>query len=241
MQQLTDISKWEFYHYMVAGGLALAVLALLFYLIPALRVKLPAIIVSSLGCLIAGVGIGMLTMVGMGYKIEPPGSRSVDEPAVTGDMAKGSGMRGGAGGMRGGMGGMGGMMMKGGQGGGKGGARGPDPKAQLAGLVDKLDILTARPLAIQLTDDQRAKVAAQLKGLAEPAELSNDDAKKRLDALTEQLKPYKDTLEAAGYGWPGEAGGGQRQTASPANPFKDDNNGKHLKDLQERLTGGKGK
>ena len=125
-------------------------------------------------------------------------------------------------------------MGKGGMGGG-----GAQPKAQLAGLVDKLDLLTAKPLAIQLTDEQRAMIAEQLKGLDQAKELTDEEAKKKLDALTETLKPYRETLEAAGYRWPGAGGGGGRQPPPPPNPFMEEKNNKHLKDLQDRLTKGK--
>jgi hypothetical protein len=139
-----------------------------------------------------------------------------------------------------GKGGMGkGGMGKGGMGKGGMGGGGAQPKAQLAGLVDKLDLLTARPLAIQLTDEQRAKIAEQLKGLDEAKDLTDEEAKKRLDALMETLKPYRETLEAAGYRWPGAGGGGGQQPPPPPNPFMEEKNNKHLKELQERLTKGK--
>jgi hypothetical protein len=241
MEQWTDISKWQLYNYLIAGGIGVTVLALLLYLIPGLRLKMPAIIVSSLACLVAGLGLGMLVMVSMGYQLERPAASAAQESGPGGGPGGGMGAKmagmkgkgGGKGGMGGGMGGMGGMM--GGMGGGGGGAQ---PKAQLAGLVDKLDLLTARPLAIQLTDEQRAKVAEQLKGLEGAKDLTDEEAKKRLDALTETLKPYRETLEAAGYRWPGAGGGGGRQPPPP-NPFLEEKNNKHLKELQERLTKGK--
>jgi hypothetical protein len=259
MEQWTDISKWQLHNYLIAGGIGVTVLALLLYLIPGLRLKMPAIIVSSLACLVAGLGLGMLVMVSTGYQLERPRAPAGEEgggagpgggmgkmAAMMGGMGKGGMGKGGMG--KGGM-GKGGMekggMGKGGMGGGMGGMMGgmggggAQPKAQLAGLVDKLDLLTARPLAIQLTDEQRAKVAEQLKGLAEAKDLTDEEAKKRLDALTDTLKPYRETLEAAGYRWPGAGGGGGRQPPPPPNPFMEEKNNKHLKELQERLTKGK--
>ena len=227
MEQWTDFSKWQLYNYLIAGGIGVTVLALLLYLIPGLRLKMPAIIVSSLACLVAGLGLGMLVMVSMGYQLERPAAPAAEEGGPGGmgggKMAAMMG-KGGMGGMGGGMGGMGG---------------GAQPKAQLAGLVDKLDLLTAKPLAIQLTDEQRAKIAEQLKGLDQAKELTDEEAKKKLDALTETLKPYRETLEAAGYRWPGAGGGGGRQPPPPPNPFMEEKNNKHLKELQERLTKGK--
>jgi hypothetical protein len=135
-----------------------------------------------------------------------------------------------------GKGGMGGMMggMMGGK--GKGGGFGPSPKTQLAQLVTKLDVLTAKPLSIELTNDQRTKVREQIKGLASAEELSDDEATKRLNALLELLKDQKATLEAAGYRWPGEGGGfGGFGAPQPPNPFKEGKDAEHLKDLDERL------
>jgi hypothetical protein len=247
MEQWTDISKWQLYNYLIAGGIGVTVLALLLYLIPGLRLKMPAIIVSSLACLVAGLGLGMLVMVSMGYQLErraapageEGGAGAMDGAKMAAMMAKGGMGKGDMGKGDMGKGGMGkGGMGKGGMGGGMGGG-GAQPKAQLAGLVDKLDLLTARPLAIQLTDEQRAKIAEQLKGLDEAKDLTDEEAKKRLDALMETLKPYRETLEAAGYRWPGAGGGGGQQPPPPPNPFMEEKNNKHLKELQERLTKGK--
>ena len=237
MEQWTDISKWQLYNYLIAGGIGVTVLALLLYLIPGLRLKMPAIIVSSLACLVAGLGLGMLVMVSMGYQLERPAAPAAEEGGPGGMGGGKMAAMMGKGGMGGGGMGKGGMG-KGGMGGGMGGG-GAQPKAQLAGLVDKLDLLTAKPLAIQLTDEQRAKIAEQLKGLDQAKELTDEEAKKKLDALTETLKPYRETLEAAGYRWPGAGGGGGRQPPPPPNPFMEEKNNKHLKDLQDRLTKGK--
>src|SRR5947209_3208290 len=46
-------------------------------------------------------------------------------------------------------------MAPGGRGGPPGMARGPSPKAQLSGLVGKLDVLTEKPLTVKLSDEQR--------------------------------------------------------------------------------------
>jgi hypothetical protein len=131
---------------------------------------------------------------------------------------------------------MGGMM------GGAGGGRGPSPKTQLAGLVTKLDQLTTKPLEVKLTDDQRAKLRAQLQGLDEKEELSDDEAKKRLDEILKIVEGDKDTLEAAGYRWPGEGGGrggggggGGGRQPPPPNPFKEGDAAKHLKDLENTV------
>jgi hypothetical protein len=135
------------------------------------------------------------------------------------------------------MGGGGGPPMGGGFGGG-GGRQGPSSKQQLAGLVRKLDQLTEKPLFVELTPEQRKKIGEQLKGLADMKELSDDEAKTRLEAILDIVKDKKDTMTAAGYFWPGErpnfgGGGGQNP---PANPFSEDAAGKPLKSLNERLS-----
>lgn len=129
-----------------------------------------------------------------------------------------------------------GMPVAPGQGGGMGG-RGPTAKSQLASLVAKLDQLSQKPLAVNLNEDQRSKLVEQLKGLEDKADLPEEEAKKRLDAILEIVKSEKETLESAGYRWPGQRGGGGRPAADVANPFKDEQNNKHLKSLQDSLIG----
>jgi hypothetical protein len=116
--------------------------------------------------------------------------------------------------------------------------RGPNPKMQLAGLVAKLDVLTEKPLSVKLTDEQRKQVQEQLKGLANAEELSDDDAKAKLDKILDVLKDDKETFEAAGYRWPGAAGPGGfpgMGQQPPPNPFTTEANASHLKALSERL------
>src|SRR5205807_5943558 len=165
---------------------------------------------------------------------------SGNEPGV--DQAGAMAMRrGGMAGIMGkakGGGDMGGMA-KGKGGGGGGGRGGPRPKKQLATLVDKLDVLTSKPLAIELSPEKKTKVGELLKGLDQKADLTDEEAKEKLDSLLDQVKDQKSTLEAAGYRWPGEGGGGGRGGTPPANPFKEEANSQHLKALQERLAKGK--
>src|SRR5712691_11526480 len=86
MQQLIDWTKtWEFYHYLIAAGIVVTVLALILYLIPALRIKMPALALCSLGCLAAGLGIGMLTLVAMGY--QNPQKSNATAPTITDEPA----------------------------------------------------------------------------------------------------------------------------------------------------------
>ncbi len=139
--------------------------------------------------------------------------------------------------------GMGKMGMGGGKmgGGGMGGFRGPSAKAQLASLVTKLSLLSGKPLALSLSDDQKKKVAEQVQKIEEPAELADEEAKKRLDALLDVLKDQRVMLEAVGYRWPSEGGGGFRPPADSPNPFKDEKNAASLKSLREQLSTAKPK
>jgi hypothetical protein len=186
------------------------------------------------------------------FIINPDWAKPKEEKPAQQDMAAqygqgmmgGQGMAGGAGGGRPGGGG-------GRPGGGPPGGGGPNPKIQLVGLVNKLEALTGKSLTVKLDEEQQKKLAEQLQGLGDKEELSEEDAKKRLDAILEIVKDDKATLEAAGYRWPGSGGGfgggpGGFGGGSgggppvPANPFKDGDNNKHLKSLQEQVSKGKG-
>jgi hypothetical protein len=116
---------------------------------------------------------------------------------------------------------------------------------QLATLVDKLDVLTRKPLAVGLEGDKKKQVLEQLRDLGEKDELTDPEAKAKLDALLKVLEPDRATLEAAGYVWPGDGAGGRggrggrgRGGEPPPNPFKLEDNREHLKALQQRLEKG---
>lgn len=123
--------------------------------------------------------------------------------------------------------------------GGPSGTAGPNPKTQLATLVTKLDQVVDRPLKLELDDKARDAIRTQLDGLEELRELSRDEAKARLQAILEVLKPQRSTLEAAGYRWPAErpAGGMMMMGPSdPPNPFQESGGSAALRSLEERLT-----
>lgn len=237
--------------------------------------NVPAAVASGIICLILGAAGGYFgneiyrnrrpadgssdnpkPMLAADAANRPPGAGGMGGPPMGGPGGPGGGP-GGPGGMMGGGpgGGMGGMM--GGMGGGRG-MQGPPVRSQLANLVSKLDALTnkEKPLLIELSPEQKQKVQEQLKGLAELQEVSDDEAKKRLDALLEVLKDNREKLEAVGYRWPGAAGpggggggfggfggggpgGGRPGGSPPANPFKDDPNVSNaLKSLESTLNKG---
>lgn len=227
---------------LIAGG-AVIVLAIILYFLPLRHVKPPAIVAALLGGLAAGMGAGVMVMMANGYHWEKESAQA--EPRDQLAEGRGSSMRGGS--ARGGRGEAGSRMGEGGGGraqargerGGGGGrgfggrGRGPSPKAQLATLVTKLDQLTHKPLAIQLTPQQKKALGEQLKGLAEAENLSDEDAQKRLDGIQKVVENDEDTLRAAGYSRPGAGRGGLQAPAESSNPFKEGENNKHLKSLQE--------
>jgi hypothetical protein len=221
-----DWHSRDFYVYLAVGGAAAAVLGIVLYVLPGGRLRLPGGAVSVLGSLALGLGLGVLLMFAFRYQFEepqaPPSSPRVPDIGVAGRGPPG-GEPQAPGGGRGG---------RGGRGGG-----GPNYKNQLALLVDKLDVLTEKPLTVRLDDEQRKQVKEQLKGLADADELSDDDAQKRVEELHKVLKDQESALEAAGYNWSGQGGGrgGGRGGAPEGNPFKTETNAKHLKSLSERL------
>jgi hypothetical protein len=203
--------------------------------------KVPAIIAAAVisFALGAGVSVGaMLVAFPDIYKPKPEGDGAAPDPRSNPRVQGGA--PGGPGGMPGGPGGG-----PGGPGGRPGGG-GPNSKAQLATLINKLEVLTQKPLIIKLDDEKQKKLAEQVQGLEAKEELSEEDAKNRLEAILVIVKDDRETLEAAGYRWPGErpAGGpgggpGGGRPADVPNPFKEGDNNKHLKALQELLAKGK--
>jgi hypothetical protein len=184
------------------------------------HLKVPALVSVGLVCCVVGVGAGALGHAAFGeFWKKPPETGEGGDPAAAPAM--------------------GGMQMPRMMGAGMPGmgGRGPNSKIQLASLVAKIDQLTQKPLTINLTDEKRAKLREQLQGLDTKEELSEEEAKKRLDAILEVVKEDRATLEAAGYRWPGQGGGGGGMRLPPMdpNPFTNEQNGKHLKSLQDQV------
>jgi hypothetical protein len=102
----------------------------------------------------------------------------------------------------------------------------------LASFVATLDTLTTKPLEIKLTEEQKAKLASVLKELDPEAELGEEEAGKRLEELLKIVEPQRETLEAAGFRWPGSVPPFARGTG---NPFAEAANKEHLKKLGDRV------
>src|SRR2546423_3735710 len=112
--------------------------------------KVPAIIASSLICLIVGLGIGGLGMMYIGPIKLPPWLGGPPDP-VAAELPAGVPAPMGMGNM--------------GDKGDKKGGKGPNPKNQLSNLVAKLDVLTNKPLTVSLDAAEKKQVREQLKGL----------------------------------------------------------------------------
>jgi hypothetical protein len=201
--------------------------------------KVPAIIASSIIFLFVGVGVGAVGATYLKLTTDAlwfwnKGDAAEGAKDVANVNAPPMPPMGGGKGMGGGFGGPPGMGGKGGGGFG-GGGKGPSAKTQLNTLVAKLDHLTQKPLTVSLDDEQKKQVQEQLQGLGALDELTEDDAKKRLDGLLDVLKTQKETLSVAGFQWPGEKGGGFQGPKDVANPFKDEPNARHLQSLEQRL------
>jgi hypothetical protein len=218
------------WHYVVIGGGVVLVLSFILYFLPVKKLKIPGVLTAMVGGLAVGLATGVIWLAGLGYKPnveEQPSAESQggDSPAAK-QMAKGGGMPKAGG------------MPKGGPGGGGP----PSPRVQLVTLVNNLDRLVDKPVALTLSAEDRTAIAAQLKGLDKAGSISDDDAKAKLDAILKVVEKDRTALEAIGYRWPSPDGkgpqkggfGGPPPKDSP-NPFREAPNGEHLKSLQDRL------
>jgi len=223
---LNDLQTW---HYGAIIGGAVLVLSLIVYFLPARKLRVPAVLTAGIGGLAAGLAVGVIWLAGFGYKMAPPDEKAGDEASAAKEgMPKGAGAPKGGGGAP-----------KGGGGAPKGGGGGPPgPRVQLVGLVNALDTLVDKPVALTISTDDRAAIAAQLKGLDAAGEIKDDEAKARLDAILKVLEKDRKALEAVGYRWPSPDGKGPPKGGPPKdspNPFAEGPNKDRLKSLQERL------
>lgn len=231
--------------YLLMGSVVAILLAGLLHAVGRGRkIRIPAVVLGTLGGLGAGVVLGVALQTAYEEATKTPengaasfslldvgAARAEAKPSASAPQAKrssgstnASGPPGGMGMMgMGGMGGMGGMM----------GGRGPNSKSQLVTLVTKLNQLTGKPLALTLSDAQKAQVRELLNGLDQDTTLTQEQAKDRFDALLKTLEDQRATLEAAGYRWPG--GAGPQAPADVPNPFREEGPGKQLNSLRASL------
>lgn len=242
---LDDLKTW---HYVLIGGGIALVLSFILYFLPTKKLKVPGVLFAGLGGGALGVAFGVIWLAGFGYRINQPEEGTTDmtgkeggpppaPPAGPGGFGKGGGAPGGFGKGGGAPGGFG----KGGA--GKGGIGGGAPltsRVQLVVLVNALDTLVDQPVALTLTPEERATVAQQLKGLDKANNVTDEDAKARLDTILKVVEKDRKALEAIGYRWPTPEGkgppkGGFAPPKDSPNPFNDAQAAERLKSLQERL------
>lgn len=232
---INDLKTWQYGA--IVGGVVL-LLGFVLYFLPTRKLKVPGVLTATLGGIATGLALGVIWLAGFGYKPNAPLDQPLPEaakamggggnpPGVNKDGAPKFGGGGGAG--------------KGKGGGGKGGFGGPPgPRVQLLSLVNALDTLVDRPVALTLTADDKKAIAAQLNGLDAAEEVKDADAQAKLDAILKVLEKDRKTLEAVGYRWPSPDGkgppkGGLGGPKDAPNPFADAQNKEKLKSLQERL------
>jgi hypothetical protein len=228
---LNDLKTWQ-YGAAIGGGVLL--LGFVLYFLPARRLKVPGVLTATLGGLATGLALGVIWLAGFGYRPYapppaegPPAGGMGPPPGMGKDGGAGPKLGGGAGK------GKGGGNPKGGFGGGP-----PGPRVQLVSLVNALDTLVDRPVALALTADDKKAIAAQLDGLDATGEIKDEDAKARLDAILKVVEKDRKALEAVGYRWPSPYAMGPPKGGFPKdspNPFAEGQNKEKLKSLQERL------
>src|SRR5947209_2918515 len=144
-----------------------------------LTAKVPLILASSVICLGLGALGGAAAMAWLDYGKELARQAESENAGAGNDAAKNGAppMKMGGPPMGMPMGGppMGGPPM-GGPGGGKGFGKGPSAKDQLAALVQKLDLLVAQPVKLDLTPSQQTQLANKLQGLDKMKELPDAEA-----------------------------------------------------------------
>jgi hypothetical protein len=245
-----DLTQLDLTMWLLIGGAATIVLALLLYCLPLSSIRIPAIVLSSVGGLGVGIAVGIILLASFGYYWKPQ-TTDAPSPEMSQAMrqAMGGGMPGGGpggGGRPGGGGGPGGGMGGGGRPGGGGGGPGggrqgggggggqANPKTTLSNLLVKLDLLTGKPLGLDLSDEQRQTVLGQLKDLSDKGDLKEDEAQTHLDTLLKALEGNKKNLEAVGFRWPGGNQGG-RGGQGQGDASRNEDYPKRIKELQERL------
>ena len=131
----------------------------------------------------------------------------------------------------------------GGGGGMGGGVGGGGAARNLVTMISKLDLVT-QGVRIELNGEQLASLAALIADLDETSEISDDEARARLDEIEKLISDdQKKVLESIDLPRPrggsmmaAVASGGARQGPTQnTNPFSQEENAGRLKNLRERL------
>jgi hypothetical protein len=188
-------------------------------------VVVPGFVVSAIVCLMLSVGATVIVMLSLGYK---RGESVYDQMKQAKEKQGGPGSASPAGTMPKAFGPDEAAKAKMSQGLGD-----PRPAQQVVTLIAKLDELTAEAGKLELTAEQQAKVRDQLQALTVPDYLADSVAREHMDAILKVLENHRQTLEAAGFKWPG---GTYNPNMRPGpNPFKEGEPAKHLKALLDRF------
>jgi hypothetical protein len=225
-----DWSEWSWYVYLAVGGAVLILASAGMYFSSASQNKVPAYLLAIVGGLGLGAAGAIIGMMGFGWRWYAQKYDNGTQMAAPTMPVNAGGPPMGEGGPRGGG-------MRGG--GGPRGGSGPNSKNQLASLITRLDLLTHERPAVKLDGEQKKKMREQILQLDEKEELSEEEAKKKLDAVMEILTDdQRKTLGEAGATGAGQRGG-NRGGEAPANPFLEGQANQHLKSLRGELEGKK--
>jgi hypothetical protein len=210
---LAALTDSQLYLYLAIGGGGAAVLAVLLYFLPTSKVKVPAVALGVFAGLAAGLGLGVLLMVGFGYSWES--SRPAPPPAAQGGPPPGFKL---------------GPPNK-----NKGpkGPKGPTATDELKDLLAKLDILTGTPPKVTLSPEQKQAIVGKLDELVKKKDFDSVDAISVLDTLLTTLKDQRASLEAVGFRWPPQH---LNSTPPPRPPDVPLGESPHLRAVRERLS-----
>jgi hypothetical protein len=106
-----------------------------------------------------------------------------------------------------------------------------NPRNQLAALVIKLDQLTGKPLAVDLSEERSKRIHDLLSGV-EDSLLQDDVALEKLRNILEILDVDRPTLIAVGYRWPNVP---FHRPGMEPDPFSMPQNLEHLNSLRQKL------
>src|SRR5262245_53562487 len=186
-----DWAEMSLYVYLAIGGAVLMLMAIGLYYVPVPQMKLPAFLLGIVGGVGVGAGVAVIGLMGFGYRWYA----QIYENQTPRRMSMGGGgggqamMGGGGGGAPKAEGGGGGPAMAGGggghRGGGQRGAANSNSKNQLASLITKLDLLTHERPVVKLDADQKRQIRKQIEKLEDKEDLSEEEAKKKLDAVVD--------------------------------------------------------
>jgi hypothetical protein len=222
-----DWPELSWYVYLAVGSAVAILLALGMHYAPVTQKKIPTVVLGIVGGLGLGATLALIYMMGFGWRHYAQHYEQEHDgppPGAPAPQANGGGPRGG-----GGAPGMGGQ-----RGGGRGGRR-ANPKADLASLVAKLDLMTHERPTLKLDAEQKRKILEQLKTVDKVDALLENEAKDAIVGIQKILKDQRKTLEDIGYHWTEEGEEEKPPPLNPPNPFKTEPGRDHLQALRNQL------